>query len=200
MTGRQAEQVIMYLSDNNFVDQLSTTGITIGSIHKDVTPVVTPIRKVLISKINPEVPDRIIMPFLEHHGKIVKPPVRLSARYSTPQRHVLSVRRQCGVILTETDQRIEEEHRFDYEGRSHRIFISTDGLICFQCRSRGHIARNCPEKDGTGSPNHQETPADRSQTSSVRHTSMKMVFSLCKQKEAPPGFTGNHSRRSIIHD
>ena len=55
--GRQSGKVIMYLSDNSFVDQLSTTGITIGSIHKDVTPVATPIRKVLISNINPEVPD-----------------------------------------------------------------------------------------------------------------------------------------------
>ena len=85
------------------------------------------------------------MPFLERHRKVVKAPFRLSAGYPAAQRHVLSFRRQCGIIMDEVTQ-IDEEHTFEYNGRLHLIFISTDGLICFNCRTRGHIARICPQR------------------------------------------------------
>ena len=71
---RQSGKVILYLSDSTFVNQISVTGITVGDFFRDVTPVVTPMRKVMISNINPEIPDRLIMHFLERHGKVVKAP------------------------------------------------------------------------------------------------------------------------------
>ena len=181
--GRQSGKVILYLSDSSFVDQISTTGITVGSIYRDVTPVVTPIRKVLISNINPEVPDRVIMPFLERHGNVVKPPTRLSAGYPAPQRHVLSFRRQCGIIMTDNEQQIDEDHRFEYGGRSHRIFISTDGLVCFQCRSRGHIARNCPQRAETGSVEHQDNTPKRHENNTQTNHVDEDGFTLVQPKK-----------------
>ena len=54
---------------------------------------------------------------------------------------------------------IDEEHTFVYNGRTHRIFISTDGLICFFCRTRGHIARSCPKKTERVLETEDETPS-----------------------------------------
>ena len=63
------------------------------------------------------------MLFLERHGKVVKAPFNLSV----------------------------EEYTFMYNGRTHQIFISTDGLSCFYCRTLGQYvlitqARRCPKK------------------------------------------------------
>ena len=65
MRHMQERKIILHLPGITFIDHISTIDITMGSIYKDVTPVVTPLRKVVISNINPELLGTVIMCFLE---------------------------------------------------------------------------------------------------------------------------------------
>ena len=141
--GRRSGKVIVYLKDVSFVTNVTNQGINVGETHYNVTPVIAPIRKVVISNVNPEIPDQVIISHIKEYGEIAKPLIRMSAGFPSPFQHVLSFRSQCGMILK--DEVRDDSHVIFYGSRFHHNFISTDGVVCFRCRKRGHIRKDCKD-------------------------------------------------------
>ena len=119
----------MYLSDSTHVTNVTRKGINITETYQDVCPVVSPIRKVVSSNIHPEKNlDHAVYSHLVMYGKIVKPLVRISAGFPAPFQHVLTFRRQCGLILDQETDHMDESFVIEYCCRIHRVFMSTDGM------------------------------------------------------------------------
>ncbi|KAG5866602.1 hypothetical protein JTB14_018030 [Gonioctena quinquepunctata] len=49
-----------------------------------------------------------------------------------------------------------------FDRKSHRIFLSTDGMGCFLCKKKRHLAANCPHINTAN-----ELPSDNTQTRNI---------------------------------
>lgn len=143
--GRKSGKVILYLKDTSFVTQVITSGIGVAGQHVKVTPLTLQSKRVVISNVNPDIPNQLIRSYLKRYGEISTSVFPLSAGFKDELSHVLSLRRACRMFLKDEYQQLDTFFDFPYNGQNHRVFVAVDGLMCFYCKKRNHIRANCPE-------------------------------------------------------
>ena len=143
--GRKSGKVILYLKDTTFVTQVINSGIGVAGQHVNVTPLTSQSKRVVISNVNPDIPNQLLRSYLKRYGEISTSVFPLSAGFKDELSHVLSLRRACRMFLKDEYQQLDTSFDFPYNGQNHRVFVAVDGLMCFYCKKRNHIRANCPE-------------------------------------------------------
>lgn len=135
-----------------FVDEVekAKTVITNGVVVKDtlvlVTPLATPVRKVMLSNIHPFISDELIKRELARYGKIVSSIRKLLSGCRAPElKHVVSYRRQLYMILNNSIQELNLTFKLTVEGFERTLFATTENMKCFGCGKEGHLIRSCLE-------------------------------------------------------
>ena len=136
-------RICIYLFSKEKVNQFLSE---YGSINiNNVCRLVLPAQHLLLSKVSPTIPHLTLENNLKNLGlKLVSPITFLKIGVNNPEyNHILSFRRQVYTLPPENIE-VPNSMVVTHEDTSYRIFLSLDGLACFECKKSGHIAANCP--------------------------------------------------------
>lgn len=141
-------RVCFYLSSASLVDSFinNHAGVNIENLFIPARRLVSPAKRIIISNVCPCIPHNHLEALLKDNNLKVVSPVsfmRVGAALDE-YKHVLSFRRQVYVVL-ETNDKLPETLLVDFEDEKYRIFLSTDEMRCYRCKSVGHISTNCPQ-------------------------------------------------------
>lgn len=142
--GRRSNRLVIYLNKVSYVQAVVSSGIYVKNKYVRVNFLEAPIKKVVLSNVNPDVPNGLLINYLKKYGQIVEEPKPMSAGLKGKLSHVRSLRRECGMILSDGITDVDDSFEFTRGKFTHRIFVATGGLICFECRKRGHTRNYCP--------------------------------------------------------
>lgn len=142
--GRRSNKLLIFLNKVSYVQAVVSTGIYVKNKWVEAKFLEAPIKKVVISNVNPDVPNGVLLNYLKRYGEIVEAPKPMSAGLKGDLSHVRSLRRECGMILADGHTDIDDSFEFTRGKYTHRIFIATGGLVCFECKRRGHTRNFCP--------------------------------------------------------
>lgn len=139
-------RVCIYFSSkqiaNDFVEK--HTGITVNDVFIPARKLIMPAQRIIISNVQPCIPDPLIEEELRRIGlKLVSPVSFIGAGLGIDRfRHMCSFRRQ---VFIATDQQVEVPSSIliVHEEEAYRVFLSDDKVRCFRCKEEGHISSNC---------------------------------------------------------
>lgn len=138
-------RVCVFLSNTELVTKLSNQKVIVKDSYLNILPYIEKNKRVVISNVNPTIPDEILLNALKSKGiSPVSNIYDIKASLSKPGRaHILSFRRQ--VYIKEQDETLlPESMQISYDNTSYWIFLSTDSTRCFICKQSGHVAKMCP--------------------------------------------------------
>jgi hypothetical protein len=144
-------RVCLYLSNKELVNSLigKHRSINIGNATVSIRPLITKYTRVVLSNVCPVIPHHVI------ETKLRKLNIRLASsitflRVGISQpgfSHILSFRRQV-YIHPDDVSKVPSSLKIDFDETSYWLYLSTDGVSCFLCKERGHLARNCEKHIG----------------------------------------------------
>lgn len=145
---RMNRAVVVFLKEENLVNRLVSSGISVSGLFVVVSPLVNPTRKVIISNIPPFIPDDEIERALLSYGKFASTikKIPLGCK-NTALKHVMSFRRQVVMFLKQPE--LDVSFRVAHEGKTYMVYASTGSLKCFECGDVGHKRSKCPHKAGS---------------------------------------------------
>lgn len=156
---RMNKAVVVFLNQVALVTKIVVSGIWVNGVFVQVTPLLAPATKVVISNIPPFVKneqiERELMRFGKLAGKIKTIPLGCK---NADLKHVLSFRRQIYMFLSSNSQSLDISFRVRHGESSYVIYASSENLRCFECGDVGHLKRSCPhnkEKLPSETPNEQ---------------------------------------------
>lgn len=140
-------RVCMYLSSESIVNKLTgePTNIKIGNNDLLIRPLETKYKRIIISNVCPIIPHFVLENKLKEIGVRIGSKINFlkagisDAGYS----HILSFRRQI-YIHPEDLKIIPESLKIEYDGTTYWVYLSSDTMICFICKTKGHPAKHCP--------------------------------------------------------
>ncbi|KAI7803377.1 hypothetical protein IRJ41_006155 [Triplophysa rosa] len=140
--------VVVFLSSDSLVNELTVSGIWVKEMFVPVTPLSAPSTKVTISNVPPFVSNEAILKELQRFGKIASPvkTIPLGCK-NAALKHVLSFRRQVHMFLNSPERTLEVSFRVIHGDDSFMVYASTDSMRCFVCGELGHKRFACPHKD-----------------------------------------------------
>ena len=174
--------VVVFVNSVSWVGTVCSIGIDIDGCWAHVEPLVKPCTKLILSGVPPYIPQAILEGAITQYGKIVSPmkPIPLGCKLER-LRHVKSFRRQVHIIPHEgiESQDLQGMFHVSLEGRTYRIYLSTDEPRCFKCNMVGHFQRQCPntnndtrqdniENNETQTNNNDETNVNTTQRTPER--------------------------------
>ena len=139
-------RVCIYLSSKEIADKLTDNNvkITIGNHKLEIRPLMSKSKRIILSNVCPIIPSTIIEEELLKHG--IKPTSQITytrAAASLPGfTHVLSFRRQM-YLSPEDELKMPASLPIIYDGTNYWIYLSSEKLICFNCKQEGHLAKHC---------------------------------------------------------
>lgn len=141
-------RVCCYLESKQAADEIinNSKSITVREHVLQVIPLITQNKRVIISNVRPEVPNRVIENELNNLEINLKSTItNLKANSSEPLfAHICSFRRQF-YVTPEEYEKIPSVISIQYEGSDYYMYMSSDKITCFLCKREGHIAKNCCE-------------------------------------------------------
>lgn len=160
---RMNKAVVVFLKEENLVNRLVSSGISVSGVFVTISPLVNPTQKVIISNVPPFIPDDEIERALLWYGKFASPlkTIPLGCK-NTSLKHVMSFRRQVAMFLKQPD--LDVSFRVSYEGKTYMIYASTGSLKCFECGNVGHKRATCPHKAGSSANSAPNPTANESST------------------------------------
>lgn len=142
-------RMCIFLSSTDIVDRMvqDHAEVTIEGERVTVRRMITPARRIVCSNVCHSIPHQIVENQIRNLGFTPVSPVSF-LKASIPgdeYSHVISFRRQ--IYVQPDDQReLPASVVLDFNGTSHRVFLAYDQLLCFLCKTAGHIAARCPSQ------------------------------------------------------
>lgn len=179
-------RVCFYLSKSEIVETLveSKTEIQIDDLPLQIRPLTSKAKRVLISNVQPCIPNSLIVQELEKLG--ITPASQITtvkAGIHMPELgHLLSFRKQV-YVKQEDIHKIPSSVKIIYEDVNYLIYFSTDKMMCFQCKEEGHLAKNCPSLSQSTAGNQGVSVAENNQ-SEMAHNNNSFHDKLSEPNES----------------
>lgn len=186
--------IIMYLDSIDKVAELCSSGITVDNEFIQVEQLVKPAKRVIISGIEPFIPNECLTPHLEVLGRVLPNSLRyISASIKTPRlSHVLSHRREVLILLNDTNADVNGSIEIKHMEKKYRVFISSDSMKCFQCKQSGHLRKDCPQmQNDTHIDSSKESFPDLARYPQIRKT---LINSLAKKTSTETNAATNQNQ------
>lgn len=143
------KRICMYLSSAELAFQIAEDSPTIQIKDEEITIrlLIIPSKRLILSNVCPS----ISCEFLENTLKGMKiktlSPITILKAGTTQEKfsHIYSFRRQV-YIQADNNTTLPSYIVVKFEDTNHRIFINHDDMLCFVCKQRGHLARQCPNQ------------------------------------------------------
>lgn len=142
-------RICIFLSSQAVADKFTDKNKTIVIKNRElnVRPLISKLKRVIISNVCPIIPHDIIEK--EFIKRKITPSSKISfikAGISEPGfSHIMSFRRQV-YIEPEDLNKLPDSTVVYFDNTSYRIYFSTDIMTCFICNQEGHVAQLCPSK------------------------------------------------------
>lgn len=161
---RMNSAIVIFLSTVEKANELVQRGIVIDGVLTPVLPLSLSSKRVTLSNVPPFISDEVLTQVLSRHGKVVSSFKKIPIGGISPLlKHVVSFRRSVYMIVN-NDADLDLALNFRVDDFDYVVFITTDRIKCYGCGMAGHLARACPNKQGTasveGAANGGEPPAD----------------------------------------
>ena len=125
--------------ENSKIKHLISKGYT----HK-IKPHVNSNKRVVISNVQPIIPDEIIVDLLKQNGiNIVSQisDIRTSV-YKPGRSHVLSLRRQF-YIKEEDESKLPKNLKINFDEMNYWTYLTTESTVCFLCKQQRQEQKQC---------------------------------------------------------
>ncbi len=141
--------VKLYLTDLKAIDFICATGFDLNGERIFPEPLVKPATKLVLSNVEPFIPDSVLLHELSRFGKpIVDSMKTINASIKHESlRHVLSHRRQVFVVLKPEYSDIDGMINIKYNEHNYRVYVSSSVMRCFRCGSISHLIAGCPQPE-----------------------------------------------------
>jgi len=150
---RMNQAVVVFLKEQNLVNRLIVSGLTVKDAFVQLSPLYTLTTKVTVSNIPPFVSNDVVQRELARFGKIVSPFKTVALGCKHPAlKHVASFRRYVYMVLESPENTLDINFRVKHEGRLYMVYATTGSIRCFECGDIGHKRLTCPHKK-TGAEN-----------------------------------------------
>ena len=109
-----------------------------------------PLTKVVLSHVNPSIPNSLLNQFFTNELKInIKIPISFLRLNPHDQLfpHVLTWRRQFHTDTVIDREKLPQSFLIENNGQKHRIFITLGDSACYKCHKEGHRVEDCPLSD-----------------------------------------------------
>lgn len=129
---RMNKVLVIFLTEVTLVNRLVEEGFTVKGEFVQVSPLVIPVTKIIISNVPPFLKNESLEK--NQFGKLVFSikDIPLGCKNSSIK-HVLSFRRQVFVLLNDPNQVINVAWNFNVEGTNCVVFVSSETMRCFYC-------------------------------------------------------------------
>ena len=164
-------RIAVYLNSKEAVIKAVQHGLEFGGSFHELTPLVRPTTRLILSNVYPEIPNSVLVENLSPFCKVVSPcrPIPLGLK-NKQLSHIMSFRRQVHVLIS-PNVTPPDHINFTFAGTNYRVFLSTESVRCFNCGEFGHISRNCKKKTKlTKAPNDRIQLTHRPQIALVRNS------------------------------
>lgn len=185
------DRVCIYLSDIQHVNKLvdDTKVIKIGDHNLNIRRLITPARRIILSNVCPSVPHYVVERALRGLGiEPLSPITFLRATFiGNEYSHVMSFRRQL-YIKPDNNLQLPPSMLLNFEDTPYRIFICYDEIVCFLCKDKGHIAKQCPKseqlqtQESQTDMNQEHTESDNADS----HLPPSELLSQINESQNPP--------------
>ena len=184
----------VYLCSKEIADESILCGLHIQETYVEISPLVRPTTRLVLSNVYPEIPNYVITANLSAFCKTVSPvrPIPLGMK-DKKLSHIMSFRRQVHVFI-KPNTTIPDHINFNHAGVNYRIFISTESVKCFSCGEYGHISKHC--KKNTSQPDDNQ-PTDPSPETTHNPLNPPPVFHHGKKSD--PKHPSKQSKTNIKH-
>lgn len=136
--------VVVFLKEQNLVNRLIVTGLTVNDAFVQLSPLYTLTTKVTVSNIPPFISNDVLQRELAHFGKVVSPFKTVTLGCKHPAlKHVASFRRYVYMVLESPENTLDINFRVKHEGRLYMVYATTGSI---RCGDIGHKRLTCPHK------------------------------------------------------
>ena len=148
MSKISGKRIIVYLSSKNLVQTLKNKIITVKNHAVRIKPYISSNKRVVISNVQPMIPDHLIIDLLKREGKdIVSQITDIRASFIKPGRsHIISLRRQF-YVKEEDENKLPEKLQINFDNTTYWTYLTTESTLCFLCKQTGHTAKLCTKND-----------------------------------------------------
>ena len=193
----------IYLKTRQDVEDAVMYGFKYNETFIEVSPMVQPTTRLILSNVYPEIPNDVLNRNLSGFCKVVSRirPIPLGIK-TKELSHVYSFRRQVHVLIG-VDITIPDHMNIAYNGVNYRVFLSNDSVKCFNCGESGHISKNCKKKSVNNDnplnppPVFHHSKSDPKHPSKSRPPMQPSVHSKSPHSSNPNQEASNLSRSSL---
>ena len=184
----------VYLYSKEIADEAILCGLHIQETYVEISPLVLPTTRLVLSNVYPEIPNYVITANLSDFCKTVSPvrPIPLGMKGN-------NCRISCHLedrFMSLSTQILPYHINFNHAGVNYRIFISTESVKCFSCGEYGHISKHC--KKNTSQPDDNQ-PTDPSPETTHNPLNPPPVFHHGKKLDPKHPWPSKQSKTNIKH-